>query len=1091
VSEANFRERPLEAGRGTARTVVGAVLLLGVLLLGLLVFYWAAVLQPRLHAEAVSQAEILAQSQRKLIAEALVTAQPRRVVHTLDQLLLLRDPNTRTPFFDSVELQVDYDAVKAEEGSLDIHRGAARPGGFRSQVAIYDPDSDELLAIATIEVSDRFFQQLSHDLKRGLLWVVLGGIALLAIVEAVLVALLAKLRRQQREREAAERELSAQEQKYQRLLDNLSTYFVYGKGADGRLAFVSESVRSVLGWSPAELVERFPAGLPAPAAAALGGNGERAEQVYEAEVIDAHGDLHHVELSEVAERDAHGAIVGVDGIARDVTAQRLVQEELRHAKEAAESANRAKSQFLANMSHEIRTPLNAIVGMTGLALRAELTPRVRDYLGKIRASAHLLAEIIEDILDLSRIEAGRLEIQRIEFDLDELLAELADVVGARVGERNLEILFAAAPDVPRRLRGDPVRLKQVLLNLLGNALKFTQSGEILVEIGVIEARREHVELRFVVKDTGIGIPPEHVATLFEPFTQVDASMTRRFGGAGLGLAISRRLVRMMGGDLTVESEPERGSAFSFSAAFDLPRGPLGPRRLADEFRDLPVLVADDNASARAVLSSMLRSLSCRVTTVGSGEEALAAAQRAAAEGHPFRLAVLDWKMPGLDGAETARRLARLHQIESRSGDRLAAILVTAYDRDEAIRRAEQAGIEVVLHKPVSPSTLHDAVLQVLDPSHRRRIETQLAAAPHFAAGQKVLLVEDNAINREVTRELLRLADLEVVEAHNGLEALRAVEHERFDVVMMDVQMPELDGIEAVRALRADVRFRELPVIALTAHAMLGDRERFLEAGMSDYLAKPIAETELMKVLSRWLRPAGDETDAMPVLPSVSAGASSRAPSATVASSPFPGLAADEGLKRTGGNLLLYRRLLRLLAGENETTGARVRELLAGARRDEALALLHTLKGSAATVGGTRAAEAAAALERALRTGAAEHELQPRLQELDAALGELLTSIGAFTADEPPPRGAAAIEVAMTADVVTGDGDAAVLVQRLRELLPVNDLRALDCFQELKQALGGRADGALRALEEALERLDFESAGARLETLAGALPRSDA
>jgi PAS domain S-box-containing protein len=1095
------------------------VLLLGLTLLALLWVYWAALLQPRLHAEAVSQAEILAQSQGKLIAQALRAGsgqqRVRGVVHTLDQLLLLRDPNTKTPFFDSIELQVDYDAVGAEEGSLDLHRGTAAPGGFPSEVAIYDPDTDELLAVANVEVSGRFFQSLSRDLRRGLWGVVLAGLLLLGVVWGVLLALLAKLERQRLRREAAERELSQQEQKYQRLLDNLSTYFVYGKDADGRLAFVSESVRQVLGFSPAELRERYPGGLPAPAGGegsptgsfptTPSGIGLAGERVYEAEVADAHGDLHHIELSELRVVDDAGRTAGVDGIARDVTAQRQAQEELRHAKEQAEAANRAKSQFLANMSHEIRTPLNAIVGLTGLALKVEVPPRVGDFLGKIRASAHLLTEIIEDILDLSRIEAGRLEIQRIDFDLDEMLAELADVVGMRVGSKSLEILFAAAADVPRRLRGDPVRLKQVLLNLLGNALKFTSSGEIVIEIGVVEVRRERAELRFAVRDTGIGIPAEHLPTLFDPFTQVDASMTRRFGGAGLGLAISRRLVRMMGGELQVESAQDRGSTFSFTAAFELPRGPSGPRRLADEFRDLPVLVVDDNASARAVLGSMLRSLSCRVTTAASGEEALAAAERASREGNPFRLAVLDWKMPGLDGAETARLLAA--QAQSPPAERPpAAILVTAYDREDAARRAEQVGIEVVLHKPVSPSTLHDALLQVLDPERPRAPAAPVEVEARFGPGQRVLLVEDNPINREVARELLRLAGLAVEEAHNGLQALQCLEEGRFDAVMMDVQMPELDGIDTVRLLRAQPDLAGLPVIAMTAHAMLGDRERFLEAGMSDYLAKPIAERELMRVLGRWLRQAepadGQPTSRPAPSPASRDGAACRdAASAGTSELPcqlpadLPGLAVGDGLRRAGGNAPLYRRLLGLFRDENARTAPWLAELLAAGRREEALALLHTLEGTAATIGAGPTAAAAAALEGELRAGAAAEALAPRQARLAETLDELLASIAEAGRDVEPIGVVTSEAAAGPQEGLAGTSgvsespappSAAILLGQLAELLPKNDLRALDCFAELERALLGRQAPALSTLAGALDRLDFEGALVEVRRLAAEL-----
>ncbi|HEX8154651.1 MAG TPA: ATP-binding protein, partial [Thermoanaerobaculia bacterium] len=639
---------------------------LSIVLGSVVALYWTLWLQPRLRNEAVSQSEILARSQAHFVANALRSGEGRErvrsVVGALDELLLLRDAKSGTPYFESIALKIDYDVVNAPAGSLDLRRGAAKgDNGFLTEVALYDPESYELLGIANFTVSERFYQQLSRDVQRELTFLSLAVLALLATVWTVVVVVMRKLQRQRLERDRAQRELYEQEQKYQRLVNSLSTYFIYEKDADGRITFVSDSALRLLNLPGPELMKR----LQEPVVSVAVPQSHPNERVYEVDLYGSGAVVHHLELSEVKILDESGRLQGFEGIARDITAHRVMQDELRQAKEQAEAANKAKSQFLANMSHEIRTPLNAIVGMTALAMKRDPSPKIAEYLEKIRSSARLLTNIIEDILDLSRIEAGRLEIERVDFDLDELLSDLSDVVGVRAGEKNLEILFATAPDVPRRLRGDPVRLKQVLLNLLNNAIKFTPAGEIVVEITTGEMRRERVEVHFSVRDTGIGIPAEHVPTLFEPFTQVDAGNARRFGGAGLGLAICRRLVRMMGGDLQVETTPGAGSTFAFGAQFDMPRGPSGPRRLADEFRDLPVLVADDNASARAVLSNMLRSLSCRVTAVESGEAAVREAVRAAKEGKPYRLAVLDWRMPGLDGAEAAEKLARTRELEAK------------------------------------------------------------------------------------------------------------------------------------------------------------------------------------------------------------------------------------------------------------------------------------------------------------------------------------------------------------------------------------------------------------------------------------------
>jgi len=1032
--------------------VTAVFLFLAAAFAGVMAFYWLAVLRPRLETEAVTQANIVARSQANAIVNAIRTGdgneRVRRVVDTLDELLLLQDPQTKRPFFRSVELKIDYDAVPAPKGTLDLRRGSTDGGGFRAEVALYDPQTFELIGVATFRVSDRFFVQLSSDVKRELELVLLAVMLLLSIVWFGSVTGLRKVQRQRAERDIALRELNDQERKYQRLVDSLSTYFIYGRNAAGALTFVSDSASRLFGMPQREVIESLSARL-APPPRDVG-----VERTYEIDVHDGVGAQRHLEMSEVRVDD------GFDGIARDVTAQKLVEEELRQAKEHAETADRAKSQFLANMSHEIRTPLNAILGMATIASKHDPAPKIAEYLDKIRSSARLLAELIEDILDLSRIETGRIEIERIDFDLDDLLADLSDVVGVRAGQKNLEIIFSTAADVPRRLRGDPVRLKQVLLNLLNNALKFTMAGEIVVDIAATEVRRDRAELRFSVRDTGIGIAEADQAMLFEPFTQVDAAMTRRFGGMGLGLAISRRLVRMMGGEMNVQSAVGSGSTFFFSAQFDLPRGAVGARRLADEFRDLPVLVADDNVSARTVLASMLRSLSCAVTAVDSGDAAVAEAQRAAKSGQPYKLAVLDWKMPGMNGAAAAAALAQ-------SPEKMPVILVTAYDREFELQHGANPGIDAVLRKPVSPSMLHDAVLGVLTPGERP-VQTQSEPVIRFAAGKRVLLVEDNEINRQVARELLTIAGLEVVEAHDGYQAMERLSDSRFDVVLMDVQMPELDGVETVKAIRAaGGRFAGLPVIAMTAHAMLGDRERFLEAGMSDYIAKPIEEKQLLAVLGRWI-------DSAP--PPPAAEAPQPQPST---SSPeiLPGLMVGDGIRRASGNASLYRSLLGELRRELDASLPRLRSLIDGNESTAAKDLLHTLKGSAATLGARRVAEIAAALEGKLRGG------EPvTLDELDEAAAEVRRSIELVlrretNAPAPSPQ--------------AGGGPRILpIARKMDEHLRANNLAAVACFDELKSLAGSRFGEPMRQLEASLDRLDFEEARTHLRDIESQLAREE-
>jgi len=1063
--------RSLDSGRSTfGRGAVVAVTLifvvLGIALSSVMAIYRRSVLEPRLRAEAMAQAEMLSMSQSGFITAALRSGEGevrlRNLGAALDELLLLRDPVSNQTYFESVVLEVDHEELGAPPESLDLKRGDASAASFPTQVALSDPRTLEVLGLARFGVSSRLFRDLQARVGDELLRVTLAVLALLVVLWAVLVAVLVQLERQTERRFAAERELQQQEKRYERLVNNLSQYFVYRKDANGRLLSVSDSVQRVLGFAPAEFANRHSESLRAAA------DRPADREAVEIELEDAHGHRHRIELSEVAVQGEKGAVIAYDGIARDATSEGRFRQELQHAKEEAEAANRAKSHFLANMSHEIRTPLNAILGMAGLALRSVKGVRERDYLEKIRVSARLLVEIIEDILDLSRIEAGRLELANEPFDLEEMLAEISDVIGVKAGARGLEVLFEPHGRLPRLLVGDVVRLKQVLLNLLNNAVKFTEQGEIVARIEALETRRDRAVLRFTVEDTGIGISAKNLETLFEPFTQVDVSNTRRYGGMGLGLAISRRLVRLLGGDIVVRSEVGRGSSFTFTATFGLAEGDTEARTLPEGLTGLHALVVDDNESARVALSGMLEMLACRVDAVASGEEAMKAFSRAA-QTEPYRIALVDWKMPGLDGIETSARL-----LELAGPSPLGVILVTAYDWDEATRRAESAGISTVLHKPLSPSGLHDALVMTLAPWERLRASSPVAVSGKFAPGQTVLLVEDQAINRELARELLTQAGLLVREATTGREALSELATSRPDAVLMDVQMPDMDGLAAVGRIREDPSLSGLPVIAMTAHAMLGDRERFLAAGMSDYVAKPIEEAHLFRVLGRFLAPplAQDVTH-------------SDAPSSPFAPDPSPvdsGSAARSsvldraaGLRRAGGNQALYDRLVRALAVEAPGLLARLRTAastfdLASVRRD-----LHTLKGNAATVSAIEIAERAAALEREIAAGALPPE---SIEGLAEAVARLVAEFpaGATTASSEPVDRA-------VPELNEGDRIAArAALTRLAEDLSSGNLAARRSFAAVRTILGGSFPASLGRIEDAMARMDFPAAALEVEAI---------
>jgi len=518
-------------------------------------------------------------------------------------------------------------------------------------------------------------------------------------------------------------------------------------------------------------------------------------------------------------------------------------EELDIARQQAEQSSRAKTDFLANISHEIRTPMNAVIGLSHLITRTRLDDHQRDYVSKIDSAAKSLLAIIDDILDFSRIEARHLSLEIVSFKLDDVMRTLSDLIALPAGAKGLEVVFDVDDRIPARLRGDPLRLNQILTNLANNALKFTEKGVITVACKLVGTSENGMFLRFSVTDTGIGLTEAQQKQLFTPFTQAESSLTRRFGGAGLGLAICKQLVGMMGGEIGVDSIPGRGSTFWFTLRLGKDSDPAAqePRAISSLFTGLKVLVADDNLLVRHTISAMLGGMGCRADSAASGQAVLD--MLAAAGKEPYDLLIIDWMMPEMDGVETIRRL---HARDDFKQPRI--IMVSGYGRDEVLPHVLSLGLDGMLSKPVNRGQL----IETLERCFRLTGKiTTPGSQIMFPTGTRVLLVEDNEINRMVAEEILTKAGIEITVALNGREGVEAVMAEPFDAVLMDIQMPVLDGYAATREIRGKARFAMLPIIAMTANATEADRLRAMEAGMSDHIAKPFDPENLLIMLQRW------------------------------------------------------------------------------------------------------------------------------------------------------------------------------------------------------------------------------------------------
>ncbi len=854
-------------------------------------------------------------------------------------------------------------------------------------------------------------------------------------------------------------------ERYERIVSNIPEGIFY-TDATGHVLTANPALFDLLGYDSVEHLQKqvdnfVEHHLASPTDAAWVRNAlENEDQIvgYETQLRRRDGSTFWASMSVRMRRAADGKPIGTDGIIEDVT-QRRERDKLEKERAAAEAATGAKSAFLAQMSHELRTPMNAVIGFTDLALRTNDDLRRQEYLQHIDTASRSLLRIINDILDLSKIEAGKLDIERHEFDLNQTLDKITSIFSGKTAEKNLEFIVWSEDEFPMTVVGDSVRLEQVLINLVGNAIKFTEHGEIEVHVKTLEKSDADMMIEFAVRDSGIGLTQEQISRLFQAFEQADASTTRKFGGTGLGLAICRQLIELMGGQVWVESEPGKGSTFRFTTRLGVGRVAAGVSG-SDQLRDQHILVVDDNPLVCTAYSAMLESMHFKPHTANNLAETMLCL-----ESRDIRLAMVDWQMPVADGIEVLKAIRR----EPRHAQ-LPVILMTAHGAAEIVDEARAAGANACIEKPMQASLLLERILEVLDPD---RI-TQATARPLESIedlsagvrGARVLLAEDNPMNRRLVEEILGDAGINLDTVENGRLAMEAVQQSAYDAVLMDMQMPEMDGIQATREIRKTIPADKLPIIAMTANAMQSDRDACAGAGMNDFLSKPIDAAQVLRVLGKWVQanpdaaplPAPD--NAKPVVVSEYALPDS-----------LPGIDIAGALQRVGGREALLLELLHGLVADQAGTPARLRTLCAGGDTKEAIRAAHTLKGVASNVGCMEVAEAALAVEHALKEG------EPVTDDMHDRIAETLEAARESIAPLPNPSAKA---VDAGAGLELSDAELGEKIATLRQMVSEQSFDAGDHLDEIRGALIRRySEDQVTRLADAIDAFDFDSASAAL------------
>jgi two-component system sensor histidine kinase/response regulator len=917
--------------------------------------------------------------------------------------------------------------------------------------------------------------------------------------------LLARTQEQARELTTQREQLKTSEERSRLILES-SAEGIFGVDTEGRMTFVNPAACRMLGFKPEELVHQpsheiihhhRPDGGAYPReecpmfAAYKAGKSSRVDDEY----------LWRKDGSGLAAEYGatpmlkDGFVVGAVITFSDITLRKRQESEIVAAKEQAEEATRMKSMFLANMSHEIRTPMNAIIGLSHLALKTALNPKQRDYISKVHNAGTSLLAVINDILDFSKIEAGKLDLESTDFNLDEVISSVTTLTAQKAHEKGLEFLAHVRPGIPEQLRGDPLRLGQILTNFVNNAVKFTERGEIRLEVELLEAAGQKVQLKFLVHDTGIGMTQEQSAKLFQPFTQADMSTTRKHGGTGLGLTICRRLVELMGGRIWLESEPGAGSTFFFTVWLGLSETLASAKTVPAQLAQIRVLVVDDNPAACEILEEALSAMVNRVDAVASGKEAIEAIRKQDAAA-PYGIVFMDWRMPGMDGLQTARYVKSDETLNHQP----AMVLVTAFGREEVREEAERLQLDGFLVKPVTRSMLMDTLVNLFAETGEPTAPAGLGQDRHRLGGARILLTEDNEINQQIAVELLQGVGATVHVANNGREAVDILSNgpqpPPYDVVLMDLQMPEMDGYQATAKLRSDTRFRLLPIIAMTAHATVEERQRCLAAGMNDHLAKPIDPEVLFEIVGHFCKPDPAES---PVNPKVDKATSqspiaSDPPRVRLAAEPpanlspppvtIEGLDIPDGLGRVSGNRVLYFKLLRQFVDQQTSAPSQIIEALSRNDKAQAARLAHTVKGVAGNLGARAIQRSAAALEEAIAVQEPSTDLEVPLQELRASLEQLARGVNRLLTPvaSPPESNAQDTSADAVARVVRE------MNRQLNEFDPATNefieinrgafeiLFSKETFNRFQEHLRNFAfNDALSLLQEAAKEKGFDSA----------------